>query len=158
MGLGLVLAILGGALAAILAGIGSALGVRQVGEVSSGLISEDPEKFGKLLLLQALPGTQGIYGFLGAVMTMQKVGLLGGEVVNLTPEMGWQILFACLPIGIVGLVSGIAQGRVAASGVNVVAKKPGEAGKPVIMAAMVETYAVLALLITILLLNGIKVG
>ena len=158
MELGLILAILGGALAAILAGIGSALGVRLVGELSSGLISEDPEKFGKLLLLQALPGTQGIYGFLGAVMAMQKVGLLGGELVSITPEVGWQILFACLPIGVVGLVSAILQGKVAASGVNVVAKKPGEAGKPVIMAAMVETYAVLALLITILLLNGIQVG
>lgn len=158
MELGIVLAILGGAIAAILAGVGSALGVRQVGEVSCGLISEDPEKFGKLLLLQALPGTQGIYGFLAAVMTMQKVGLLGGEMLSVTPEIGWQILFACLPIGVVGLISGIAQGRVAASGINVVAKKPGEAGKPVIMAAMVETYAVLALLVTILLLNGIQLG
>lgn len=158
MELGLILAITGGALAVILSGVGSALGVRLVGEVSSGLISEDPEKFGKLLLLQALPGTQGIYGFLGAVMAMQKVGLLGGNIVSVSPEVGWQILLACLPVGVVGLISAILQAKVAASGVNVVAKKPADAGKPVIMAAMVETYAVLALLVTILLLNGIKVG
>ena len=158
MELGLILAISGAALAVILSGVGSALGVRLVGEVSSGLISEEPEKFGKLLLLQALPGTQGIYGFLGAVMAMQKVGLLGGNIVSITPGIGWQIFLACLPVGVVGLISAILQAKVAASGVNVVAKKPGDAGKPVIMAAMVETYAVLALLVTILLLNGIKVG
>lgn len=158
MELGLILVISGGALAVILSGVGSALGVRLVGEVSSGLISEDPEKFGKLLLLQALPGTQGIYGFLGAVMAMQKVGLLGGNIVSISPEIGWQIFLACLPVGVVGLISAMLQAKVAASGVNVVAKKPADAGKPVIMAAMVETYAVLALLVTILLLNGIKVS
>lgn len=158
MELGLILVISGGALAVILSGVGSALGVRLVGEVSSGLISEDPEKFGKLLLLQALPGTQGIYGFLGAVMAMQKVGLLGGNIVSISPEIGWQIFLACLPVGVVGLISAMLQAKVAASGVSVVAKKPADAGKPVIMAAMVETYAVLALLVTILLLNGIKVS
>ncbi|MCX7778860.1 MAG: V-type ATP synthase subunit K [Patescibacteria group bacterium] len=158
MELGLALAILGAVLAAALAGIGSALGVRIVGEVAAGLVSEDPEKFGKVLLLQALPGTQGIYGFLGAIMSLQKVGLLGGQMPTISLEVGWQILFACLPVGVVGLISAIMQGRVAAAGVHVVAKKPGESGKPVIMAAMVETYAVLGLLVTILLLNGIKVS
>lgn len=158
MDLGLILAILGAALGATLAGIGSALGVRLVGEVASGLVSEDPEKFGKVLILQALPGTQGIYGFLGAVMVMQKIGLLGGNLLTLTPETGWQILLACLPVGVVGLISAILQGKVAAAGVNIVAKKPTESGKAVIFAAMVETYAILGLLVTILLLNGIKVG
>lgn len=158
MGLGLILSILGAILAAVLAGIGSALSVKMVGEVASGLVSEDPEKFGKVLLLQALPGTQGIYGFLGAIMAMQKIGLLGGKILSISSETGWQILLACLPVGVIGLISALLQAKVAAAGVNVVAKKPGESGKPVIMAAMVETYAVLGLLVTILLLNGIKVG
>lgn len=158
MDLGLILAICGVVFAAALAGIGSALGVRIVGEVAAGLVSEDPEKFGKVLLLQALPGTQGIYGFLGAIMAMQKIGLLGGKILPIPSEVGWQILFACLPIGVVGLISAILQGRVAAAGVNIVAKKPGESGKPIIFAAMVETYAVLGLLVTILLLNGIKIS
>ncbi|MFN3301510.1 MAG: V-type ATP synthase subunit K [Patescibacteria group bacterium] len=158
MELGLILAILGTVLAAALAGIGSALGVKLVGEVAAGLVSEDPEKFGKVLLLQALPGTQGIYGFLGAIMALQKVGLLGGGVKFISLDVGWQIFLACLPVGVVGLISAILQARVAAAGVNIVAKKPAESGKPVIFAAMVETYAVLSLLVTILLLNGIKVG
>ena len=158
MEFGLILTIIGAVLAAGLAGVGSALGVRLVGEVASGLVSEDPEKFGKVLLLQALPGTQGIYGFLGAIMAMQKIGLLGGKIPAISSEVGFQILFACLPVGVVGLISAILQAKVAAAGVNIVAKKPTESGKPIIMAAMVETYAVLGLLVTILLLNGIKVG
>ena len=124
MTLGLALAILGAALAVALAGTGSSMGVGLAGQAASGVISEDPEKFGKCLLLQALPGTQGIYGFLGAIMAIQKIGLLGGNVPDLTVMQGWQVLFACLPVGIVGLTSGIWQGKVSTAGMGVVAKKP----------------------------------
>jgi V/A-type H+-transporting ATPase subunit K len=158
MELGVALAILGAALAAGLAGTGSAIGVGLAGQAGSGVLSEEPEKFGRVLLLQALPGTQGIYGFLGAIMALQKVGLLGGEIPAITMQTGLQILFACLPIAIAGLMSGIWQGRVSTSGMGVVSKKPGESGKAVILSALVETYAVLGLLTTILLINGINVG
>ncbi|MDX9892866.1 MAG: V-type ATP synthase subunit K [Patescibacteria group bacterium] len=158
MGLGIALAILGAALAAGLAGAGSALGVGIAGQAASGVISEEPEKFGKALLLEALPGTQGIYGFLAAIMALQKVGLLGGTIVEISPEVGWQIAFACLPIAIAGLSSGWLQGKVSAAGMGVTAKQPKASGKAIILSAMVETYAVLGLLTTILLLNGINVG
>ena len=154
--LGLTLAILGGALAVILGGIGSAIGVGLAGQASSGVMSEDPEKFGSLLLLVALPGTQGIYGFLSAFLVILKLGLVGGSLQSPTTFQGWQILIACLPIAFTGLLSGIHQGKVCASGVYMVAKQPKDLMKPVIMAALVETYAVLGLLITILLLNGIS--
>lgn len=157
MTFGLVLAIIGAALAVILAGTGSILGVGKSGQTAAGLVSEEPEKFGKALLLQALPGTQGIYGFLGAIMVLQKIGLLGGEIVEISNGVGWQILFACLPIAITGLLSGYFQGKVSISGMNIVAKQPGDAGKGIILSAMVETYAVLGLLATILLVNGIKI-
>ncbi|KPJ69914.1 permease [candidate division WOR-1 bacterium DG_54_3] len=156
MALGLTLAVLGGALACILGGIGSAIGVGLAGQASSGVMSEDPEKFGSLLLLVALPGTQGIYGFLSAFLVILKIGLTTGVIPKLTVFNGWQILVACLPVAFAGLVSGIHQGKVCASGVYMVAKQPKDLMKPVIMAALVETYAVLGLLITILLLNGIK--
>lgn len=156
MALGLTLAILGGALAVILGGIGSAIGVGLAGQASSGVMSEDPEKFGSLLLLVALPGTQGIYGFLSAFLVILKLGLAGGTPVSPTTFQGWQILVSCLPVAFTGLVSGIHQGKVCASGVYMVAKQPKDLMKPVIMAALVETYAVLGLLITILLQNGIK--
>lgn len=158
MTLGIALAILGAALSAGLAGTGSSLGVGVAGQAAAGVISEEPEKFGKTLLLQALPGTQGIYGFLGAIMALQKIGLLTGQIVELPTILGWQILFACLPVGLVGLTSGLYQGKVSAAGMGVTAKQPKAVGKAIILAAMVETYAVLGLLTTILLLNGIKVG
>ncbi len=156
MELGIVLAIAGAVLAAGLAAIGSAIGVALPGEAAAGLISEEPEKFGKALLLQVLPGTQGIYGFLAAMLVLQKVGLLGGEVAEVSVGAGWQLLFACLPIAIVGLVSGIFQGKVSAAGISTIARRPEEAGKAVILAAMVETYAVIALLVTILTVTGIN--
>ena len=156
MALGLTLAVFGGALAVILGGIGSAIGVGLAGQASSGVMSEDPEKFGSLLLLVALPGTQGIYGFLSAFLVILKLGLTSGVIAKPDTFQGWQILIACLPVALAGLVSGIHQGKVCASGVYMVAKQPKDLMKPVVMAALVETYAVLGLLITILLLNGIK--
>lgn len=157
MALGLTLAVFGGAVACILGGIGSAIGVGLAGQASSGVMSEDPGKFGSLLLLVALPGTQGIYGFLSAFLVILKLQLTTAKVVEPTVFQGWQILVACLPVAFAGLVSGIHQGKVCASGVYMVAKQPKDLMKPVILAALVETYAVLGLLITILLLQGIKI-
>jgi V/A-type H+-transporting ATPase subunit K len=152
---GLVLAILGAALSAGLAGTGSSLGVGIAGQAAAGVTTEDPSKFGKLLVLQALPGTQGIYGFIGAFFVLNMTGMLGGNPVSLTLDQGWQICNACLPIAIAGLFSGIYQGKVSASGCGAIAKRPETMGKAVILAAMVETYAILGLLATILLLLGI---
>ena len=69
------LALLGVALAAGLAGMGSAKGVGLVGEAAAGVLSEDPTKFGKALILQALPGTQGIYGLITAFLILTNAGL-----------------------------------------------------------------------------------
>lgn len=156
MTLGHVLALLGAVLAIILPGIGSAKGVGLVGESAAGVVTEDPEKFGQTLILQALPGTQGIYGFLAGFITIQKIGLLSGSLLPVSTYQGWLIFGACMPITIVGLVSAIFQGRVAAAGVGIVAKRPEEVAKGITFAAMVETYAVLALLASILMLFGIS--
>jgi len=153
---GNVLALTGAALAVILAGIGSAKGVGIVGEVSSGVVSEDPSKFSQTLLLQALPGTQGIYGLLVAFVILNKIGVVGGTFQNLTMTQGLLIFAAAMPIAIVGYFSAIYQGRVAAAGVGIIAKKPEELVKAITYAAMVETYAVLALLASILMVFGIK--
>ncbi len=157
MEMGIFLAILGASLAVALPGIGSALGVSYVGRAASGLISEEPEKFGKAILLQVLPGTQGIYGFLAAVLVLQKIGIFTGESLVVTSEVGWQILFGCLPIALAGLASGMLQGKVSTSGISVLAKNPEGVGKAIILSAMVETYAVIGLLATILILYGIVI-
>lgn len=150
---GLMLALAGAALAAGLAGTGSAVGTGIAGQAASGVVAEDPEKFGRLLLLQALPGTQGIYGIVGLFLALGK--LTPQFVGNMTVMQGWQILFACLPLAITGLTSGIAQGKVAGAACGLVAKRPDEMGKGMIFAIVVETYAVLGLLGTILLLGRI---
>lgn len=157
MELGLVYAILGAVLSALFAGIGSAVGVSLAGQAGSGVVSEEPAKFGRVLLLEALPGTQGIYGFLGAFWVIMKIGLLA-EPSAVSTSAGLQILFACLPVALAGLFSGIYQGKVSAAGMGVVAKRVEESGKAIILSAMVETYAVLGLLTTILLVNGVQVG
>ncbi len=145
------LAFLGAAIAAIPAGMGSAKGVGIVGEASSGLLAEDPSKFGKALILQALPGTQGIYGLITAFLIIFKTGILSGEPVTFDVYQGMYYLIAALPIGIVGYFSAIRQGRVAASGISLLAKRPKEVGKAITSAALVETYAILALLVSLLM-------
>ena len=149
-------ALLGAAVAA-LAGIGSAIGIGIAGEAAAGIVSEDPKKFGQVLVLQALPGTQGIYGLLIAFIILLKVGLLGGGgMADITVSQGAYILAASLPIGLVGIWSAIAQGKAAAAGIMLVGKKPSELAKGMIFAAMVETYAVLALLVSFLMINSIQ--
>lgn len=152
-GLGMSLAVAGAAVAALFAGAGSALGVGIAGQAAAGVVSEDPEKFGQALILQALPGTQGIYGLLIAFIIVLKVGLLGAPL-EVSVISGLSILMASLPIGIVGLISGIAQGKAAAAGIGLIGKRPSESGKAITFAALVETYAVLALLISFLMING----
>lgn len=155
MSIGLVLALLGAALAALMAGIGSAIGVGMVGEAAAGVVTEDPQKFSKVLILQLLPGTQGIYGLLIAFMTLSQIGLLGGTHADLSITEGLSYFAACLPMAFVGLWSAIRQAKASVAGVSLVAKRPDQMGKAIIFAAMVETYAILALLISILAIFGI---
>ncbi len=154
--LGIVYALLGAALAVFLAGAGSAIGVGIAGQAASGLVSEDPSKFAKVLIMQLLPGTQGIYGLLVGFITLSKIGLLGGGMLELTPQQGLLVLAACLPIGIVGLISGKSQGKTSAAAIGIVAKKPEQFGKAMLFPAMVETYAILALLISILAVTNLQ--
>jgi V/A-type H+-transporting ATPase subunit K len=151
--LGTILALAGAALAVLLAGIGSAKGVGIAGEAAAGVVSENPDVFGQTLVLELLPGTQGIYGFLIGFIVLLKTPLMGGEV--LTIAQGAMVLLSCLPIAFVGLLSAIAQGRVAASAIYLLGRRSDSAGQGIVMTVMVETYAVLALLASFLMVNGI---
>jgi V/A-type H+-transporting ATPase subunit K len=154
---GTIFAAAGAALAAVLAGVGSAIGVGLAGQAGAGVVSEDPDRFGSCLLLQLLPGTQGIYGLLIAFVIAAKAGLLTGAA-TLSATAGLNLFLAAIPIAFGGLLSAISQGKVAVAGINMVAKKPEEQGKAMLMTVMVETYAVLALLISFLLVNGVQVA
>lgn len=155
--LGIVYGVLGAAVAVFLAGAGSALGVGVAGQAAAGVVAEDPSKFAKILIVQLLPGTQGIYGLLVGFLTLAKIGVLGGNIAELSVQTGLMILAACLPIGIVGLISGHHQGRTAAAAIGIVAKKPDQLSKAMVIPAMVETYAILALLISILSVTSIPI-
>lgn len=157
-GLGHVLALAGAALAALLAGIGSARGVGMAGEASAGLVAEDPNKFGSALVLQLLPGTQGLYGLLVGFVILLQIGLLSGGVKDVSVYQGLMLLLGALPTAFVGYFSAIMQAKTAVAGIGLLAKRPEEAGKAITMAIMVETYAVFALLISMLVILLLPIG
>jgi V/A-type H+/Na+-transporting ATPase subunit K len=150
---GLVFALLGAALATGLSGIGSAQGIGIVGQAGAGVVTEDPDKFGKALILELLPGTQGLYGFVTTIIILTKIGILGGTV----PSFGQGLLYfmAALPIAIAGWKSAISQGKTAAAGIAILAKKPDHVMKGVLFAVMVETYALLAFVASLLMILNI---
>jgi V/A-type H+-transporting ATPase subunit K len=133
--------------------MGSAKGVGIVGEAASGLISENPSLFGKALALQALPMTQGVYGLVAAFLMLAMLGLFGNpeHLTTLPIAAGAYYLMASLPIALSGYFSAVRQGRVSAAGINLLSKRPAESGKAITSSALVETYAIFALLITLLL-------
>ena len=149
---GLALALLGAGLAAALSGVGSAKGTGIAGEAGTGLLCQDPPKFGKVMILQVIPGTQGLYGLVIGFLALMKMGLFDGTVAELSIANGLLILAACLPMAIGGLLSGIAQGRVAAASVNIVAKNPNDWSKGMVLCIIVEFYAILSLLISFLMI------
>ena len=145
-------AALGAGLAAVLSGIGSAKGTGIAGEAGAGLLAEDPSQFSKCMILQVIPGTQGLYGLVIGFLALMKMGLFDGTVAELSIANGLLILAACLPMAIGGLLSGIAQGRVAAASVNIVAKNPNDWSKGMVLCIIVEFYAILSLLISFLMI------
>lgn len=148
--LGLAFALLGAAFAVAFAGAGSAKAVGLVGQSGAGLLSENPTLFGKVLILQLLPGTQGLYGFIIALFVFIRTQVLSGTPTELTWQQGLLYLAACLPIAIGGYFSAIHQGKVAAAGVSLVAKKPEQSGRAIAMASLVEFYAILPFLVSFL--------
>ena len=152
---GLAMAMLGAGLAVGLSCVGSAKGTGIAGEAGTGLLCEDPSKSGKVMVLQLLPGTQGLYGLVVWFFAIFRMGLLSGSLPELTVAQGFQYLAACLPMALGGLFSAIAQGRVAAASINILAKKPDDWSKGILFCVMVEFYAILSLLASFLMINGL---
>lgn len=146
-------ALFGAGTAAILGGIGSAIGITAASGVVTGVLSEDDTKFGQLLPIAAMPGTQGIYGFIAAVLVVVFFDVLGGNT-ELAGTSGFQVFLACQPVGWLSLVSAIYQGRTGAAAAGIVAA--GKKAPALVFPALVETYAILALIVTILMLLGLQ--
>ena len=156
--LGLALSILGAVICIVGGGAGSMAGTLQIAKAGAGLVAEDPKYFGQVLLMAALPNTQGVYGFLGAILILQQTGLLAGEINPVSTATGLGFIFAALPVALACYISGNAQGKLLLSGLKIVAKDAKEAGKAIILGVLIESDAVFGLLVTILMVNNIKVG
>ena len=144
---GIVFAVLAAAIATLFGGIGSAKGVGMAGEATAALTVDEPDKFGKALVLQLLPGTQGLYGFVIGFFIYQQI--IGGDAI--TFEKGLYLLMAAIPVAVVGYASAQRQARVAIAGVNILAKNEDEFVKGVVYSVMVELYAILGFVISLLL-------
>lgn len=150
------LVFIGAIISAVLCFTGSAIGMWTAGQAATAVTTEKPELFGKVLLMQALPGSQGIYGLVGAFLILNFSGLLGGEGINtLTTSQGVLYLLASLPIAISGLISAIFQGSIATHGISMIAKDGSLSAKAIVLAAMIETWAIFGLLISFILLVSI---
>ncbi len=143
---GFAIAMIGVALCAILCGIGSSVGLFKTGSAAAGVLGENPKKFGKVLVLVLLPATQGIYGFIIAIIASSSVA--GIETV----AQGWALFGAVMPMAISGLITGIFQGKSAANCIYAVGKQDSLGGKLIIYPAMIEFYAILGLIISIMLI------
>jgi len=131
----------------LVAGLGSSKGVGLAGQTGAGVLSEDPSKFGSVMLLEALPSTQAIYGFVIAFL------IIGNVNESMTLQQGLSLFIAGLPVGIVGLVSAIFQGKVAAAGIQMISKRPEGLGSAITLALMVEMFAILSLIVSILMIR-----
>ena len=151
---GLFFALLGVAVAVGFAGMGSAKGVGIASEAAAGVVTDDPSKFSKLLVLQLLPGTQGLYGMIVGIMVLINTGILGGNAPELAQGLAYFV--ACIPMAIGGYFSGASQGRVCAAGANIIAKKPEESSKAIVSASLVELYALIAFIVSFLMVVNIS--
>ncbi|MGE4352950.1 MAG: V-type ATP synthase subunit K [Oscillospiraceae bacterium] len=152
---GMAIGLLGSGLAAAICCAGSAKGTGIAGEAGAALQAEDPSMFGKIMIIQVVPGTQGLYGFVIWFLAILSMGVFDGSAVGMSVADGMKYAVACLPMAIGGGVSAPAQGRVAAATVNLLAKRPNEWFKGVILCAVVEFYAILSLLASFMMLSNI---
>jgi len=155
MNYGLVFAFLGAALATGVAGAGSAIGVGTASEAGPGVVVDDPGKFGRLLVLQLLPGTNGLYGFIISIMVLSNIGVLGGEPPE-SMAVGLMYLAACMSTAIGGYLSAVAQGRVCAAAVHIVAKRPMESSKAIVSASLTEFYALISFIVSLLMVMNVN--
>ena len=142
---GYAIAMIGIALCVGLCGIGSCVGLYKTGSAAAGVLGEDPKRYGKLVILVLLPATQGLYGFIIGIIAS------GGVNADMSLAAGWAMFAAVMPMAITGLISGIFQGRTAANCIYAVGRQESLSGKLVLYPAMVEFYAILGLIISIML-------
>lgn len=151
------IALLGATLAIALSAAGTAKGTGYIGEAGAGLLAEDPSKFSKILILSVIPGSNALYGLVIWFMALAQLGAFSDGLLTLTLAQGMAFFAACLPMAIGGGLSAVAQGRVAASAVGLLARREGEWAKGIILCILIEFFAILSLLASFLTLVSIVV-
>lgn len=146
---GYAIGLVGIAMCVVLCGIGSAIGLFKTGSAAAGVLGENPKKFGKVMVLVLLPATQGIYGFIIGIIAS------GSLEAGMSIATGLEVLCAVLPMAVSGLVTGYFQGKSAVNCIYAVGKQDSLGGKLIIYPAMIEFYAILGLIISIMLVAGI---
>ncbi len=147
--MGYTIALIGVALCVLLCGIGSCIGLYKTSTAAAGVLGEDPKKFGKVMVLVLLPATQGIYGFIIGIIAS------GNLVPGMSTAMGWAIVGATLPMTFSGLLSAFFQGKSAVNCIYAVGKQESLSGKLIVYPGMIEFYAILGLIISIMLVGGV---
>lgn len=142
MEMNLLLAYLGVGIMIALSGIGSAYGVTIAGNAAVGALKKDDTKFGNFLVLTALPGTQGLYGFAGYFMFQNIFNVLTPQI---TPIQAAAVLFGGMAMGFVGFFSSVRQGQVCANGIAAIGQGHNVFGNTLILAVFPELYAIVAL-------------
>ena len=155
---GLAIGFLGASLACGLSCAGSARGCGIAGEAGNGLLCEDPSAFGKVMILQVIPGTQGLYGLVVWFFALLQMGVFSGTAVGMSISDGLRVACACIPMATGCAISAPAQGRVAATAITLMAKRPNDWAKGIILCITVEFYAILCLLASFLMLLNLNIG
>ncbi len=143
--MGYTVAMIGIALCVLLCGIGSCIGLFKTSTAASGVLGEDPKKFGKVMVLVLLPATQGIYGFIIGIIAS------GYLVQGMSTALGWAMVGAVVPMALSGLISAFFQGKSASNCIYAVARQESLSGKLIVYPGMIEFYAILGLIISIML-------
>jgi V/A-type H+/Na+-transporting ATPase subunit K len=146
------LTLIGVAISAGFGAVGSSLGVGAAARSAAGLLSKQPEKFPQVLALSALASTQSLYGLLFGFIILIQAGMLGGTPsVEVTESVAFGYIMAALPVGLACIASGWQQGVVAGAGVKILAEKPQNLSQAIVLSALIESFAIFGLVISLLI-------
>ncbi len=147
----IILAYLGVALMVGLAGVASAIGTSICGQASVGAMKKNGDAFGSYMVLTALPGSQGLYGFVAFFMASELIN------AEMTILQGAAVLGIGILVGLVNLAASIYQGKVCANGIVAIGNGHDVMGKTLILAAFPELYAILTVAATFMIIEAVKV-
>lgn len=142
-------AYLGLAFMIVFPGIGSAIGVSIGANATIGALKKKPEGFGNYMLLSALSGTHGLFGFASFFIFYSK----GIFTASMSPLAAGSV-FGAGVIFAVAMYAAIRQGQICANGIAEIASGNDVFGKTMILAVFPELYSIIAFAAAFLISNA----